>query len=72
MAVTHKTMSNKLYHQVVVQHGCIWVFELLSKKVQFCNTSNTFLAVMASHNIMWTFNSLQRNNLLVYNWTGWL
>jgi hypothetical protein len=23
MAVTHKTMSNKLYHQVVVQHGCI-------------------------------------------------
>jgi len=72
MTFTHKTISNKLYHQVVVQRGCIWVFELLLKKVQFCNTSSTFLAVMASHNIMWMFISLRQNNLLVYNWTGWL
>jgi len=66
MTVTHKTISNQLYHQVV-QHGCIRVFELLSRKVKFCNTSSTFLAVMASHNIMWTFISLRQNNLLVYN-----
>jgi hypothetical protein len=72
MTVTHKTISSNLYHQVVVQHGCIWVFKLLLKKVQFCNTSSTFLAVMASHNIMWMFISLRQNNLLVYNWTGWL